>query len=116
MRKTGTHQILGATSYFIPDPLPPANPTLIINDHMLQIYEQAMLALGKLNEAGRKLPNKERFIKAYIFKEALLSSEIENIQTTLLDVFTQACGATPINKEINLIVHYTQALYASLQC
>ena len=48
-----------------------------------------MLELGKLNEMANRLPNIDRFIKAYVIKEALLSSAIEGIHTTILDIFTQ---------------------------
>jgi hypothetical protein len=56
---------------------------------------------------------KKRFIKAVI-KEALLSSVIEGIHTTLLDVFTQPIAESKPNKETQLVLNYIQALETAL--
>src|SRR5262249_28886129 len=67
-----------------------------------------------LNEMANRLPNIERFIKAYVIKEALLSSSIEGIDTTLMDVFTQPLQESRTNKETQLVANYTQALSEAL--
>ena len=76
MRETGKYNILGDTQFFTPYPLPPANPSFQWTPEMLELYSQAMYNLGSLNETSKRLPDQKRFIKAYIIKEALLSSEI----------------------------------------
>ncbi len=114
MRKTGIYQTLGSTTYFIPYPLPPKNPELELNKEIMDLYSQTLLILGKLNEIGHYIPNASRFIKAYIIKEAVLSSSIENIHTTLIDVFTQQLENSKTSKETQLVINYYHALEASL--
>ena len=114
MRKTGHYEQLGTIEYFIPNALPPHNPPLQLDIETMILYGDAMLHLGKLNEMAENLPDKERFIKAYIIKEALLSSSIEGIHTTLLDVFTQPILETKPDKETQLVMNYTKALHKAL--
>ena len=115
MRKTGIYQILGSTTYFIPYPLPPKEPALELSKELLDLYGQTLLILGKLNEIGRHIPNTSRFVKAYVIKEALLSSSIENINTTMLDVFTQQLENSNSSKETELVINYYHALEETLQ-
>ncbi|MFA6065651.1 MAG: Fic family protein [Candidatus Babeliaceae bacterium] len=115
MRITGKYEQLGAIKYFIPEALPPQNPPFIMSAEIAALYGEAMLQLGKLNEMAHRLPNQQRFIKAYIIKEALLSSSIEGIQTTLIDVFTQHILESKPNKNTQLVMNYTEALYAALE-
>jgi Fic family protein len=114
MRKTGHCETLGTINYFIPDPLPPQNPPLTLDHDMMTLYGEAMLHLGKLNEMTNRLPDIQRFIRAYIIKEALLSSAIEGIHTTMLDVFTQPLLNAKPSKDTQLVMNYTQALYTTI--
>jgi Fic family protein len=114
MRKTGSYITLGQTQYFIPDPLPPKDPPFTLSAEMLSLYGEAMLELGKLNEMASRLPNIDRFIKAYVIKEALLSSAIEGIHTTILDVFTQPLLETKASKDMQLVMNYGHALHTAL--
>lgn len=114
MRKTGTYEQLGATRYFIPAQLPPKEPPFAIDEQMGLLYGEAMHHLGKLNEMAHRLPNVQRFIKAYVIKEALLSSAIEGVHTTLLDVFTQPLLQTKPKKNTQLVMNYTKALDVAL--
>lgn len=77
MRQTGSYQKLGDLNYFIPHPLPPANPELEISAEMMELYGETSFALGQLNEMCQRLPDPQRFIKAYVIKEALFTSAIE---------------------------------------
>jgi Fic family protein len=114
MRKTGHYEPLGEVQHFVPDPLPPKNPALQFDSEMTILFGEAMLELGKLNEMANRLPNIDRFIKAYVIKEALLSSSIEGIDTTLMEVFTQPLMESRTNKETQLVMNYTQALSQAL--
>jgi Fic family protein len=109
-RVTGVYEMINGINYFIPYPLPPHNPPFAINEEITSLYGAAMNQLGQLNEITNRLPNQKRFIKAYVIKEALLSSAIEGIHTTLLDVFTQPISGVQINKETQLVLNYTKAL------
>ena len=110
MRKTGRYETLGSITYFIPHSLPPQNPPLALDSQATTLYGEAMLELGKLDEMSKRLPDINRFIKAYIIKEALLSSSIEGIHTTLLDVFTQPLLASKPCKETELVINYVTAV------
>lgn len=114
MRKTGNYEILTKTKFFIPDALPPKNPELIMDAEILALYGQTMEQISKLNEMSKKLPNIKDFIKAYTNKEALLSSEIEGINTTLLEVFTQPLIKSKPNKNTKLVMNYTEAIFSSI--
>ena len=115
MRETGAYQTLGDLKYFIPHSLPPKNPPLVFNEEILRLYGEAHFALGQLNEMSEKLPNPKRFIKAYVIKEALLSSEIEGIHTTLIEVFTEVLGGPKLSKDTQLVLNYIHALGAALK-
>lgn len=114
MREVGIYQKLGDLNYFIPHDLPPSNPPFALNSEIMSLYGEASFALGQLNEMSLRLPDPERFIKAYVIKEALLSSAIEGIHTTLIDVFTYPLGGTKPNKDTQLVVNYTKALDTAL--
>ena len=115
MRKTGTYLKLGNLNYFIPYPLPPSNPALNLDEKLTSLYGEASFALGQLNEMCLRLPDPHRFIKAYVMKEALLSSAIEGIHTTLLDVFAYSADESKPNKETQLVLNYTKAINAALK-
>ena len=100
--------------YFIPDPLPPQNPPFILSPEIAVLYGEAMHEIGKLNGLANNLPDIHRFIKAYVIKEALLSSAIEGIYTTLLDVFTQPFLESKPSKDTQLVINYTKALNSAL--
>jgi len=115
MRETGIYQVMDKLRYFIPYSLPPMNPPLTLTPEMMSLYGEASFALGKLNEMSLKLPDPKRFIKAYVIKEALLSSAIEGIHTTLIDVFTYPLGESKPSKDTQLVLNYTQALDVALK-
>jgi Fic family protein len=115
MRKTGDYYKLGELNYFIPHPLPPLNPPLELNAEIMSLYGEASFALGQLNEMSLRLPDPKRFIKAYVIKEALLSSAIEGIHTTILEVFTQSLEESKkVNKDTQLVLNYHEALDTAL--
>lgn len=115
MRNTGSYERLGNIEYFVPAFLPPHDPPLNMSTEIIDAYGQAMLALGKLNEMADRVPDIKRFIKAYVMKEALLSSEIEGIYTTFLDVFTTPLTENKPNKETQLVLNYMLALDGALE-
>lgn len=114
MRKTGTYQILGDLSYFTPNQLPPVNPGLELSAEIMSLYGKASFALGQLNEMSLRLPDPKRFIKAYVIKEAMLSSAIEGIHTTIIDIFTHPLGDSKPSKDTQLVLNYTKALDTAL--
>lgn len=114
MRQTGVYQQFGELNYFIPKALPPNDPPLVLTHEIIMLYGEASFALGQLNEMSKRLPDIQRFIRAYVIKEALLSSAIEGIHTTLIDVYTHKIGDSQTNKETQLVLNYTAALNNAL--
>lgn len=115
MRITGEYEKLGDVNFFIPYALPPKDPSFVMSAEMIHLYGEAMHSLGRLNEMAHRIPDIERFIKAYVMKEALLSSEIEGIETTITEVFTTPLFSNKPNKETQLVLNYTQALDVAYQ-
>lgn len=115
MRETGVYRQSGENKHFIPHALPPKDPSFRMTTEIMEVYGMACFALGKLNEMCLRLPDAQRFINAYVLKEALLSSEIEGIHTTLIDAFTQPISGSKTNKETQLVLNYTRALEVALQ-
>ncbi|MBW7865482.1 MAG: Fic family protein [Candidatus Hydrogenedens sp.] len=70
---------------FIPAPLPPV-PPIQWTPPLRKKYEEALLALGRLDSVSRLLPETSLFLYAYVRKEAVLSSMIEGTQSSLSDL------------------------------
>ena len=113
LRETGIYEQLGELNYFVPNPLPPA-PPLFLDGNLLERYGRAIYQIGQLNEMSERLPNKARFIKAYLIKEALFSSAIEGINTTIIELFTPPSEGFKQNKETQLVLNYTSAIETAL--
>ncbi len=94
----GQHQVtttLGeAVDSFIPAPLPP-EPNIEWSSELKIQFDQALLALGGLNQISKLLPNPDLFLYTYIRKEAILSSQIEGTQSSLSDLLNYEIGAKP---------------------
>lgn len=114
IREAGVYNKLGELNYFIPHALPPADPNLQMSAEIMTLYGEASFALGQLNEMSTRLPDPKRFIKAYVIKEAMLSSAIEGVHTTLIEIFTHVVGDTKVSKDTQLVLNYTKALDAAL--
>jgi Fic family protein len=70
---------------FVPSPLPPRPPI----DWMPELrskFDQALLALGRLDSVSTLLPDTSLFLYMYVRKEAVLSSMIEGTQSSLSDL------------------------------
>jgi Fic family protein len=70
---------------FVPDPLPPDPPVLLVGP-LQALHERALLACGRLDGVSTLLPDPELFLYAYVRREALLSSQIEGTQSSLSDL------------------------------
>ena len=81
---------------FIPAPLPP-EPPISFDGSLQQSFENALLALGRLDSISLLLPDPTLFIYSYVRKEAVLSSQIEGTQSSISDLmrfeYTRAPGA-----------------------
>jgi Fic family protein len=70
---------------FVPFPLPP-KPAIEWTPELRGKFDQALLALGRLDSISTFLPDVSLFLYMYIRKEAVLSSMIEGTQSSLSDL------------------------------
>lgn len=70
---------------FVPSPLPPV-PQVEWSAERRDKFDQALLALGRLDSVSTLLPDTGLFLYMYVRKEAVLSSMIEGTQSSLSDL------------------------------
>jgi len=70
---------------FVPTPLPP-RPPIEWTPELRGKFDQALLALGRLDSVSTLLPDTSLFLYMYVRKEAVLSSMIEGTQSSLSDL------------------------------
>jgi Fic family protein len=73
------------TRAFVPAPLPP-NPSIEWAPELRSKFDEALLALGRLDSISTFLPDISLFLYMYVRKEAVLSSMIEGTQSSLSDL------------------------------
>jgi Fic family protein len=101
---------------FIPGPLPPV-PEVLMDAEMWNLLSQADRALGRLDGATDALPNPDLFVFMYVRKEAVLSSQIEGTQASLMDVLEfESQALTPENpQDVEEVVNYIAAINHGLE-
>lgn len=82
-------------SAFVPDPLPPPLKLTAGLQEKVRFAEQK---LSRLELAGEMVPSLEWFIYAFVRKEAVVSSQIEGTQASLVDLLAYEAGA-PAGKD-----------------
>ena len=76
---------------FVPHSLPPVDPVLAAEAYA-DLNQQAELALARLSGVSGLAPSVDWLLYGAIRKEALLTSQIEGTQATLIDVFDEEAG------------------------
>lgn len=114
-RATGTYRVLkvGGESVraFVPAPLPPTGPALVLDGRLTALHAEAVAAIGKLGIAGAMVPSAEWFLYGFVRKEAVVSSEIEGTQATLQDVVTfEATNQAERPDDVREVCNYVDAL------
>ncbi len=79
---------------FVPLPLPP-KPVIEWTPELHKKFNQAHLALGRLDSVSTFLPDISLFLYIYVRKEAVLSSMIEGTQSSLADLLLFEMDLTP---------------------
>ena len=91
-RKAGSYREINVggekVQAFVPQPLPPAGPHLRIEGPLADLHDGAAAALSRLAVAGAMVPSADWFLYGFVRKEAVISSQIEGTQATLVDVLT----------------------------
>lgn len=114
-RATGRYESVAAAGEtvdaFIPFDLPPARPALAVSgmlEHRLREAEQALL---RLDLAGEMVPSLDWFIYAFVRKEAVISSQIEGTQASLVDLLAFEAEEQPApNADVEEVTNYLDAL------
>lgn len=108
--RSGHYERFGEHNHFVPKPLPP-QPAFEMDAETISLYGEAMQSLGRLDEVGTRIPSKRKFIDVYVAKEAVLSSDIEGIYTTLTEVLEyNARKKIRENRDIEDVLNYLDAV------
>lgn len=104
------HQPTGYDT-FEPNNLPP-NPAIKFDDEMQELLSIADRKLGRLDGITEILPNPELFVAMYVKKEALLSSQIEGTQASMVDILntTDDTGQEKNLDNVKEVVNYVNAI------
>ncbi len=101
---------------FIPAALPP-KPPIKWSSELREKFDQALLALGRLDSVSVLLPDTSLFLYMYVSKEAVLSSMIEGTQSSLSDLllfeFKHQPGV-PLD-DVQEVSNYVAALHHGLK-
>ncbi len=100
-----------AKQAFVPHPLPPSDPRLGL-EGLAERTSAAEQALMRLELAGEMVPSLDWFIDAFVRKEAVLSSQIEGTQATLMDLLSYEADddIPPPTADVEEVCNYLDAL------
>ncbi|MCL1587741.1 MAG: Fic family protein [Actinomycetia bacterium] len=96
---------------FHPNPMP---ETLDISPSTVLRLTEAEAALGRLNGAGRLLPNPHLLIRPYMLREAIASTRIEGTRASLAGVLEAEVGGNTHDPDIEEVVNYIRAMEQGL--
>jgi Fic family protein len=95
---------------FVPYPLPPRDPPLEVCGARATLLARAEQAVARLEIAGEMVPSLDWFIYAFVRKEAVLSSQIEGTQATLIDLLEyEAEQDERANDDVREVCNYLEA-------
>jgi len=116
-RTTGRYEnssVTGETvAAFIPFSLPPADPPLILDDALRGHLGKAEQNLARLELAGEMVPSLDWFIYGFVRKEAVISSQIEGTQASLIDLLTFEAtdrAGESLKADVEEVCNYIDAL------
>lgn len=97
---------------FVPFRLPPGEPPLRLDDRLEEGHSRAVESLRLLELAGEMVPSLDWFVSAFVRKEAVLSSQIEGTQATLMDLLeVEAVGEHVADADLEEVCGYLDALH-----
>ena len=79
---------------FLPAPLPP-DPPIVWSPALRRRFDDALVALGRLDALAAHLPNAALLLYSFVRKEAVLSSQIEGTQSSLADLMLYEIDEQP---------------------
>ena len=94
-----------------PHPLP---TTIDLSQATVRRLTEAEAALGRLNGAGRLLPNPHLLVRPYMLREALASTRIEGTRASLAGVLEAEVGGDTGDPDVEEVVNYVRAMELGL--
>jgi len=109
LKRTVTGEEIAA---FVPYPLPPRDPPLNLDGAFAAPLRRAEQALARLEVAGEMVPSLDWFIYAFVRKEAVISSQIEGTQATLIDLLEYEAEQTTkvAGDDVHEVCNYLDAI------
>jgi Fic family protein len=106
----------GGKMAFKPDPLP---PEIEIKGELFDVFTEATTNVGQLSGIGRRVENPSMLISPFIYKEAVVSSEIEGTRVTLSDIYEYEAGEKqtngPSRNELLEVHNYVKAVFQGIE-
>jgi Fic family protein len=94
---------------FVPHGLPPTGPALA-PESFAALNQQAEMALARLAGVSGLVPSVDWLLYSAVRKEALLTSQIEGTQATLMDLFDDEAGLAVRNTDdVEEVTNYLRA-------
>jgi len=121
MRTTGIYEQTTAggeaVNAFVPHSLPVNDPPIELTDPLRQRLHAAEESLRRLSLAVEMVPSTDWFLYAFVRKEAVVSSQIEGTQATLVDLLQFETDDTQeTSADVEEVCNYVEALrYARQQ-
>jgi Fic family protein len=98
---------------FVPHPLPPVDPELYLDEDGLDLLRKAEEGLRRLELAAEMAPSLDWFVYGFVRKEAVVSSQIEGTQASLVDLLAhEATGESDAktSPDVREICNYLEAI------
>lgn len=94
---------------FVPAPFPPSDLHM---EGLQELLEKATLALGRLVGAAEILPDPDLFVYMYVRREAVLSSQIEGTEASLVDLLEWEAQMERVERRVDVheVTNYIDAL------
>ena len=113
-RSTGQYELATVTGEevkaFVPSPLPVRDPAIKTAGRLAERLVAAEKALSRLDLAAHLVPSVDWFLYAFVRKEAVLSTQIEGTQATLIDLLNFESGNEQGNPDVTEVCNYVEAL------
>lgn len=114
-RTTGTYRITTVGNEkvrsFLPHPLPPKRPPLLLEGSLAELHARATASLGRLAAVGTLVPSENWFLYGFVRKEAVITSQIEGTQATLEDVVVyETTRQSEHPADVQEVCNYVEAL------